>query len=272
MKMRINQVIYHLTSEGTGDPLVLLHGFTGSGRSWAPFIRNFAHSHRVICIDLLGHGETAHPLDARRYTMEKQTTDLLAILEHLQIRRTALLGYSMGGRVALSFACSYPERLQCLILESASPGLETAEERSRRRRHDEQLASQIIHEGMASFADYWASLPLFASQAALPEAVKKAVRMERLNNSPVGLAGSLKGMGTGAQPSVWSELTGLTLPALLITGGDDLKFCGIARKMGDQLPCSRSAVVSGCGHNVHLEEGARFSQLVRAFLDEEERG
>ncbi|MFT8362529.1 MAG: 2-succinyl-6-hydroxy-2,4-cyclohexadiene-1-carboxylate synthase [Sporolactobacillus sp.] len=271
MKVTVNQVVYHLTSEGNGTPLVLLHGFSGSVQTWTPLIRDFAASHRVICIDLLGHGGTDHPPDACRYTMDKQTSDLLAILDHLQIHQTALLGYSMGGRTALSFACSYPERIRRLVLESASPGLKTVEQRRRRRQRDEHLAAQIIDNGIVSFADYWARIPLFASQATLPETVKQVIRNERLSNSAIGLAGSLRGMGTGAQPSLWPKLTGLHLPTLLITGGNDSKFCGIAREMSGQLPLNRTAVVDGCGHNVHLENREQFSQLVRVFLDEEAR-
>lgn len=271
MKLVVNNETYHLTSDGAGEPLVLLHGFTGSTDSWAPLIRAFASFRRVICVDLLGHGETAHPLDARRYTMESQLSDLATLLAQLHISRADVLGYSMGGRVALSFACAYPERVHRLILESASPGLANPEERGKRQQRDEQLAARIVRDGITAFTDYWASIPLFASQAALPEAAKNALRAERLHNSPIGLAGSLRGMGTGAQPSLWSRLGRLAVPTLLITGGDDQKFCDIARKMDEQLPFSRPAVVAGCGHNVHLEDSARFARLVRTFLREEEK-
>lgn len=266
MIVTVNGVAYHVCSEGSGSPIVLLHGFTGGVNSWTSLLADLASNHRVIRIDLLGHGQTDCPETAKRYTMEHQVADLVAILDALNVKKTDLLGYSMGGRTALSLACQHPERIRTLVLESASPGLEREEERKARRAHDQKLAQFISDKGVEAFVRFWETIPLFATQKNLPEPVCERLRHERLMNHGEGLAGSLRGMGTGAQPSWWKVLPELSLPVLLITGSKDEKFCSLARRMHQILKSAEWHVVKGSGHNVHLEDRARFTEIVLQFL------
>ncbi len=118
---------YHIEVRGSGDEtLLLLHGFTGSGTNWAAQVSFFADYFRVVTIDLLGHGATNAPTDPARYAIDRQAADILGILDSLEVERAHLLGYSMGGRLALYTALAYPQRIERLILESASPGLAAA--------------------------------------------------------------------------------------------------------------------------------------------------
>lgn len=266
MIVTVNGVAYHVCSDGAGSPIVLLHGFTGSVCSWTPLLADFVSTHQVIRIDLLGHGQTDCPETAKRYSMEHQVADLVAIFDALHVKKTDLLGYSMGGRTALSLACLHPERIRTLVLESASPGLESEEEREARRAHDQKLAQFISDKGVEAFARFWETIPLFASQKNLPEFVCERLRHERLMNHAEGLAGSLRGMGTGAQPSWWKALPELDLPVLLITGSKDEKFCSLARRMRQILKNAEWSVVKGSGHIVHLENHSRFAEIVLQFL------
>src|SRR5205085_1446641 len=125
-------------------------------------------------------------------------------------RETVLLGYSMGGRMALYTALGASFR--GLILESASPGLATEEERAERRASDEALAARIERDGIESFVDEWERQPLFASQSALPDETHQALRLERVRNTPLGLANSLRGAGSGTQPSLHDALSSLATP------------------------------------------------------------
>ena len=113
---------------GAGEPLVLLHGFTGSAAGWEPHTSEFAQRFRTVVIDQLGHGLSDAPADPKRYEIGFITEDIVSVLDHLKISRASVTGYSMGGRVALALAILAPERLSALILESASPGLPDAEE------------------------------------------------------------------------------------------------------------------------------------------------
>ena len=106
--MLINGIEYHVEARGAGEPLVLLHGFTGSGANWAAQVEAFATDFRVVTIDLLGHGQTESPSDPTRYAIEPAAADLIAIFDALELERVNLLGYSMGGRLALYTALSYP--------------------------------------------------------------------------------------------------------------------------------------------------------------------
>lgn len=254
------------TPSASTKTLVLLHGFTGSASGWGTHLDTFARAgYRVIALDLLGHGASDAPTDPQRYSIEHCRNDILAALAALgvQFAETILLGYSMGGRIALytAFFASF----RALILESASPGLATEIERQQRRASDEALAESIECEGIRAFVERWESLPLFASQRMLPEAVRTSLREQRLRNNAIGLANSLRGVGTGAQPPLHDHLPELTMPVLLMAGELDGKYWTIARDMAVQLPQAELRVVAGAGHTVHLECPDQFDALVLDF-------
>jgi len=232
-------------------------------------------------IDLPGHGTRAGRTDASEFTLEAA----LAIVDGASRsdegdegsvsdtpRRVGepfgVVGYSMGGRLALHHALAHPERVERLVLESASPGIEGEEARARRRASDEALADRIVDQGIEAFVEYWASLPLFASQRRLDDGVRAAHRARRLANAPESLAAALRGLGTGALPSLWSSLADLRTPTLLIAGSLDPKFVGIAERMAERLPNARVAIVPDAGHTVHLERPDRWLHLVADFFDE----
>lgn len=246
--------------------LVLLHGFTGSAQSWEDVLPDLTlPGLQIMAIDMLGHGNSDSPVDPQRYAIEYCQTDIISVLRAYAVEpgEAILLGYSMGGRIALYSAFS--GYFRGLILESASPGLADARERAQRRQSDMVLAERIKREGVASFVDYWEQLPLFASQRDLPAEKRAAQHAQRLNNQAIGLANSLLGVGTGVQPALHARLPTLTLPVLLIAGELDTKFCGIAHYMAEDLPQSQLHIVPGAGHTVHLEQPAAFAQLVREF-------
>jgi 2-succinyl-6-hydroxy-2,4-cyclohexadiene-1-carboxylate synthase len=261
-----NEVSYHVEQYGTGFPLLLLHGFTGDASTWAPFCKRWGkHSHLIIP-DIIGHGKTESPEDVNHYKMEAAARDIAGILDYLAINQIDLLGYSMGGRLALTFAILYPEKVRKLILESASPGLLTEEERELRRMNDAKLADFIKEKGIPAFVDYWEEIPLFAAMRELPAEVRLKVREQRLRNSRIGLSNSLLGMGTGSQASWWRSLHKLTCDVLLITGELDQKFCGIAESMAKQIKNSSFVTITNCGHAIHVEDEEKFGTIVSDFL------
>jgi 2-succinyl-6-hydroxy-2,4-cyclohexadiene-1-carboxylate synthase len=266
MEIVIKGVQYHLETCGDGDPLLLLHGFTGDSSTWLPFCESWGNHSRLIIPDLIGHGKTDAPDDAGRYKIEKAAEDLLHIVEKLDCKKVNVLGYSMGGRLALTFSILYPEMVNKLILESSSPGLLSESERAERRMKDGELADFIIEKGMESFVDYWENIPLFSTMRNLSQEIKDKVRQQRLSHSPLGLANSLLGMGTGAQPSWWGNLAQLDSQVLLLTGEKDEKFCRIAEKMQNPLKNSTWMVVENSGHAIHVEVKEKFGTIVSEFL------
>lgn len=251
---------------GPYSTLVMLHGFTGSAAAWGNHLETLAaYGLRVIALDLPGHGQSDAPDDPQRYAIEYCQQDILAALQQLGVSQgeALLLGYSMGGRIALYTAFS--GFFRALILESASPGLEDPSEREQRRISDEVLAASIERDGVQAFIERWEKLPLFASQNTLPSESREALRRERLSNRASGLAQSLRGVGTGVQPSLHARLPTLHIPVLLIAGELDTKFTAIARSMAEALPQSQLRIVPGAGHVVHLERPEEFVSLVRDF-------
>ncbi|MDX1993956.1 MAG: 2-succinyl-6-hydroxy-2,4-cyclohexadiene-1-carboxylate synthase [bacterium] len=257
---------YHTEQFGAGQPLLLLHGFSGSGADWEPFLPAFASHFHVLTVDLPGHGKADSPHDLTAYRMENTARDLIALLDSLHIEKTHLLGYSMGGRLALFLALTYPERFLSLILESASPGLQTEAERQARIVSDETLAAQIEQNGIEWFADYWANIPLFASQKSLPAEIQNRLREKRLANNTQGLANSLRAMGTGMQPSLWERLGELQIPVLLIAGERDIKFVTINQQMQPHIANAQLSIIPEAGHTVHLEQPEPFTNIVTQFL------
>ncbi|MEH6942672.1 2-succinyl-6-hydroxy-2,4-cyclohexadiene-1-carboxylate synthase [Bacillus sp. JJ722] len=267
MNIRCNDVNYHVEIVGEGEPLLLLHGFTGNHSTWRETIRALSHQYMCIMPDIIGHGKTDHPHTKERYAIEEVARDLLSILQALNISKTHVLGYSMGGRLALTFAILHHEYVQTLVLESASPGLATEEERVSRSQSDRALAERINREGIAKFVDYWQSIPLFQSQQSLPNDVKQKINNQRLTNSEIGLASSLLGMGTGSQPSWWGQLYSLTFPVFLITGEYDEKYCRIANEMMKSIDQCEWQVVQQVGHAIHVENPEMFGKIVSEFVE-----
>lgn len=266
-RLAVNGVRLGVAVRGEGPALLLLHGFTGSGATWRPFLGEW-RGFTAIAVDLLGHGASDCPPDPGRYRMERCVKDLLSLLDRLGVERTAVLGYSMGGRVALHLALAAPRRLWALVLESASPGIDDDGEREARRLADEGLANAIEREGVERFVAYWESLPLFASQARLPAPVREELRRQRLGHNPRGLANSLRGMGAGAQEPLSGRLGEVRVPTLVIAGALDERYCALGRRMAEAMPATRLEVVAGAGHAVHLERPDVFARVVRGFLEE----
>jgi 2-succinyl-6-hydroxy-2,4-cyclohexadiene-1-carboxylate synthase len=178
------------------------------------------------------------------------------------------MGYSLGGRTALQVAVRHPEAVSALILEGASPGLETEQERRDRIAADEKLA-QLAERDMEAFVDHWQSISLWDSQKEnLSEASKTALRQGRLAQRGVGMANSLRGMGTGSQTWVGDRLAEIRVPVLLTAGSLDTKYCGIAREMAAVIPETTLRLIEGAGHCAHLERPAEFNAVVLEFLRE----
>ncbi len=266
MKYVINGVQYHVDTWGTGFPLLLLHGFTGNSEGWKEFAPFWKDHSKTIALDIIGHGKSGSPPDIGHYQIEESAAVINSLLEKMEIGKIDVLGYSMGGRLALTFAVKYPEKVRTLILESASPGLRTEKERHERRIQDKKLSKRIRQEGIKNFIDYWENIPLFQSQKSLPEKIRARIRSQRLANSIDGLANSLNGMGTGAQPSWWDGLAHLEMPVLLITGELDQKFCRIAEEMSKILPNVHWKTAEGAGHAIHVEKPELFGTIVSGFL------
>lgn len=265
----IDGVEYWFEEEGRGPLLLLLHGFTGTGRTWLGLSARLSRRFRTVRLDLIGHGRTRAPADPARYSMERAAADLFELVDRIDGpgRPFFLLGYSMGGRIALHAALQHPERVRALVLESASYGIPSPAERAERRRRDDELAASIEAEGVEAFVNRWERLPLFATQRALPEDALRAQRSERLSHTPQGLANALRGLSPGRHASLLGRLGRIGAPVLIVAGELDSKYVEAGNAMFGALPRARLEVIPGAGHNVHLERPCEFERVVVGFLE-----
>ncbi|MGH9078286.1 MAG: alpha/beta fold hydrolase, partial [Acidimicrobiales bacterium] len=201
----------HSQTWGKGRPVVLVHGFTQTGRSWGRFGAELGRAFMVRAIDAPGHGRSAQ-VGAGLWDG--------AELVGRAGGPGAYLGYSMGGRLCLHLALARPELVSALVLVSASAGLDTEGERAARREADETCARRLEADGVEAFVTWWLSRPMWATLP--PEAAGAG---ERLANTAAGLASSLRLAGAGRlEPPLWDRLGELAMPVLVVAGGLDQPY------------------------------------------------
>jgi 2-succinyl-6-hydroxy-2,4-cyclohexadiene-1-carboxylate synthase len=259
--------------EGAGSPVLLLHGFTGSGATLAGVARALRDRHLCVSVDLPGHGRSLGAVDPVAWGFEPTLDALCTLLDALGLPAAHVLGYSLGGRLALGLAALRPARVRSAVLVGASAGIADAEARAERARADEALARDLERDGIEPFVERWLALPLFASQRGrVGEAHWRAARAQRLANDPRALARSLRGLGTGVQPPLHDRLASVSAPVLLVAGAEDAKFLAIARELVARLPGAELAEIPEAGHAAQLENPVAFAAAARAFLARADAG
>jgi len=255
------QFNYVIEGDRTQPVILFLHGFMGDCHDFEAVIDRLPEF-CCLAVDLPGHGQTeVRQID---YQMEHMASGLTELLRELKIDRCILVGYSMGGRIALYLTVHFPQFFWGTVLESASPGLADRSERDRRIARDLLLSERLETEDFADFLDFWYANPLFESFRTHPHYQQAILR--RLQNNPAQLAKSLRGHGLGSQPSLWGYLAEIERPLLLVVGELDPKFWAIALKMRNITDKARLVMVENSGHNVHFEHSAKFSQLLKDFV------
>lgn len=242
--------------------ILACHGFTGEGADFEPLRAVLPTGHVLVAPDFPGHGSRRglrapadYSLAAHLATLDES---IRAVTEPVTV-----LGYSMGGRLALHWALANPGKFRQLILVGASPGLATEAERTERTYADAAVAKYLRTGGLPTFYKYWHNQPFFRTLLALPTPQLEPILSRRHQNDPEGLALSLEHVGTGRLPSLWERLRELNGPVDLVTGEHDPKFTELARRIGERLPKARLSVIEGCGHAVHLERPADLVQVLR---------
>ncbi len=277
--IEIDGLRWAVRSAGSGPALLLLHGFTGAGRTWGELISAAAAAGwTVIAPDLPGHGGSAWsavaPTDAgrpaapSRTTVERTADDLPPLLRAMGHDRAPVVGYSMGARVALRLAVAHPACVARLVLEAPSAGIADTAERWARRVADEAVARTLERDGIAPFVDAWEAMPVLAGEAALGAGARASLRAIRLGHDPAGLAASLRGAGQGAMEPLHDRLGEVSARTLVIVGAND-PARDRAEAVAAGIPAARLAIVPGAGHAPHLEAPAAFERLVLDFVSEE---
>ena len=255
--------------QGETPPIVLVHGFAQSARSWEAVAEKLAATRDVYAIDLVGFGKSAKPNNPSAYSLQAMGRALLDFLRDLRMQ-PLVVGYSFGGRVALSAllqadAETFAWLSSGLVLESAGLGMASEADRAAAATRDAATARRLREMPLADFMTYWENLPLFNSQKQLPESVRRAVREGRLANDPEALAKSVEQAGQHAMPDradVLAQLEKLAqkgTPVRYVAGAFDQKYTALAA----ELPVGvQTAIFPNAGHNVHLEAPEAFAQFI----------
>jgi len=244
-------------------PILFLHGFLGSSKNWNEIIlkTNFPS----IPIDLPGHGETRF-LDLNNpYDFKIWINDFYQFINFLKLDKFYLCGYSMGGRLAISFANSFPEKIAGLILESTTPGLNNKKDRENRILNDKNYINDILKD-YKKFVFNWGQLSLFNNQKYKNPIGCKLQNHIRLNQDPIQIAHSLKALGTGMMKPYWGNISSWDFPILLVTGRKDEKFTNIAKLMVKKNSDIECKSINNLSHNIHLENPSIFSEILNSFL------
>jgi 2-succinyl-6-hydroxy-2,4-cyclohexadiene-1-carboxylate synthase len=250
------------------DVIFFLHGFTGSLEDWRDIYPHLDERFNFIGIDLIGHGKSDPPADVNEYKTESLVSHINNILDHLKLKEVILLGYSIGGRVALNYAISYPQNIKCLILESTSAGIKNEKERSERIESDEDLASYIENNSIEKFAERWMNQDIFNTQRRFSDAKLKKIRRRIAQNSKTGLANTLRGFSTGKMAYLAESLNLIQSPVLLISGELDTKYSNGNSELKKKFSNAKHTVIKNAGHNTHLEESERFIQVINNYLNQ----
>jgi 2-succinyl-6-hydroxy-2,4-cyclohexadiene-1-carboxylate synthase len=260
-------VVLHHTETGPAGapPLVFLHGFMGRSGDWAGVTEPLAESFRCVMLDLPGHGRSVG-LPDEAYTWEGALALVATTLDALGLRRFRMVGYSMGGRMALGFAVRHPRRAARLVLVGASPGLPDDDARAERRRLDDERA-RALETDLDAFLRVWYRLPLFASLDDRP-ALREALIASRRRNDPAELARALRGLSTGEMPSYWDALDDLGAPTLAVAGAQDPKFVGVAHRMSALGMPVLPRILPVGGHTLPAEQPALLAEAIRTFCSD----
>ncbi len=247
--------------------ILFLHGFLGKGSDWLPIAKRLGGRYRSIFVDLPGHGKASFRGDIEPASFFERTVEALAAgVRELGAAPCTIVGYSMGGRIALCLALRHPELFTNAVIISSSPGLETETERRQRQEHDDRLAAGIEADP-EGFLERWYRMPLFETFAASPGFAERFE--ERKIADPRSTATALRLLGTGVQPPLWNELAANRLPILFCTGEKDAKFVAIGNQMVNLCPESTLEIFPGCGHTLHVEKPDCFVGRLTVFINEQ---
>ncbi len=268
MNLKVRGIKYHfeIHQEEKALPyLILLHGFMGSGKYFDFLIPNLKQFCNPITIDLLGHGETEGAELHYRFSTKEQIADLKKLITEQLPNPAFLLGYSMGGRMALQLALHNMGLFAGLILESTTFGIENKQEREVRQVLDASRADDIMMD-FDGFVKKWSDLPIFNSDVVSHEQLRHISSIQKAQN-PLWISNSLLGFGTGTMPSVKERLCDLKIPVQLIVGSKDLKYVHIMNAMHAELVNNDLEIVKNAGHRVHLDQPELYIETIKYFID-----
>jgi len=256
---------YHSPTQPNNLTVIALHGFTGSGQDFQPIVQ-LAQGHlNWYTLDLPGHGPNTS-LITKDYSLELYLDAIHTVAQFYKLNQFILLGYSMGGRLALHYTIRYPTAVKALTLIGVSPGIEKFKERQERFKQDQKLSKWILKNDIKTFIDFWMQTPPIRSQKNIPPSLLHTFLERKYQHLPSGLSAALIGLSPGKIYSLWKEIKNITCPTLIISGEKDLEYIKIGKTMATLLQNACYLSIPEAGHCAHLENLPTFSKEFLNFL------
>jgi len=259
----VNGVNLNYQMAGTGNAVLFVHGYTGSGNDWSHQISALSPTHRVTAMDLRGHGKSDAPSKEEEYSMEIFRDDVLGLLDHLRMDKCCLVGHSLGGFIALEFALAHPHRLAGLVLVDTSSG-----DWDRPAGYGElriKLDELARKEGMEAAFHYDAShnplrIERFQKHPELREVFRKKMCMTSVDGYIYA------GKAMGRWQTVTERLPRIGVPTLVVWGEEDWPFRTSARMLTERIPNAQLVTIQAVGHSPHEEAPGVFNDVLTKFL------
>lgn len=245
----LNGTEIYYEDHGSGQPVVLTHGYAATSQMWGPQIEPLARECRLITWDMRGHGQTDSPEDAAAYSEAATVADLAALLRHLDVDRAVIGGLSLGGYMSLAFQLAHPEMTQALILCDTGPGYKNPQSRDGWNKTAYTRAERFEERGLEALG-----------RSAEVEASRGAHR------SATGLAKAARGMLAQFDARVIESLDSITVPTLIIVGANDTPFINGSEYMAKKISNSRFVVIPDAGHAANIDQPDAFNDAILSFL------
>ena len=248
--------------------VVFLHGFLGHSTDWDDIVKPLQTDFHCVLIDLPGHGKSTH-IESDIDDAFKQWHQLISeCLDCLNVDEFHLVGYSLGGRVALDYARTQTtRRILSLVLESSHIGLKDIKAKKNRFENDLSWASKFKVEPMGEVLFQWYRQPVFQD---LSDVKKRGLISEKIHNVGINVANALLATSLSKQEYAFDFLEGTALPILYLYGENDIKFKTLS-KLFEKIKNIKVHSFSGVGHNIHHEKPLQYTQLIHNFITTESK-
>jgi pimeloyl-ACP methyl ester carboxylesterase len=249
-RARVNGVEIDYEDGGRGPAVLLSHGYSATGRMWAPQRPVLEPSYRLITWDMRGHGQTESPADPTQYSEALTVEDMRGLLAYLGVERAVIGGLSLGGTMSLAFHRRHPEMVRALVICDSGPGYRNDEARAGWNKRAHERAADLEARGLAA---------LTSSSREMQEAM-------RHHRSAQGLAHAARGMLAQEGAAIIDSLPTIRVPTLIILGDRDTPFITPCEYMAKKIPGARLEVIKDAGHSSNLDQPEAFNRVLLDFL------
>lgn len=258
---------------GTGTPIVFIHEFAATSRSWEAQVRFFSRWYACITFNARGYPPSHVPAEATSYSQRRAVQDVLAVLDHAGVDRAHVVGHSMGGFTALHLGLDHPDRARSLCVAGAGYGAEP-EKQETFRRETQNTAALLLEQGIEAFAAKYSRGPTRLSFERNDPRGYAEFQSTLAMQSALGLANTQLGVQL-RRPSLYALKAGmaaLALPMLILNGDEDTPCLAPALMMKATIPSAVMSVIPNCGHTLNLEAPDEFNRIVGAFIAQADSG